>query len=464
MTERIHPSAPTIQPDGLILFQEVLDKFPTTGLAEAHKGVLQETHNGYLKQKEVGFYPSDMTELEWEEAIKGDPRLLSNNTLIRRRWGFMGSRLAAVSYLDWSSGFRDIHLGIADRLERVTRAASGLPEEDLKLIKDQAELLANGFRTGNTDEAMRGYINQHTLPEFAIGAFLQERLLDRERNLKFAYEGWSTQENRDLSARFNVWAGRLLIDVGKYGDSQFIVCDCAGHGGMAAEFIWQGNTMPSQPDIARTRGHKIFFFDNVSAWKTERDIEPELKRTTPEHILERMENGSIDRVRRADIAGHEIGHAAQYIPEGADLRFGRFYQIIKELYADAFALWAVCKRPEIVMNREDVVGAIYFDIARALAKVTEHNRRIAEGRQERGVIDPYPLSGAIKLNVLLELGALVESGRGTYCITSRDNVRAAIEWYLRDLNRITKEGTQTEAEDYIISRSTHPINHLAQVA
>lgn len=464
MLERIYPVAPKIEPDGLVLFPEILDRFPTVELADAHRGVLQETHKGYQRQKTFGFYQPDMTEIDWQEIVGRDRRVLENNTLVRRRLSFSGYKLEPVSYLDRSSGFREIHLGIAERLDRVVRAANGLEEEDL--IRDQADILARGFRSGDTNDAMREYINQHTLPKYSIGAFLQERLLDKERNLKFAYEGWSTEENRDLSARFNLWASRLLIlDVGKGVNSQFIVCDCAGHAGIAAEFIWQGNTMPSQSDIARTRGHKIFFFDNVSAWKTERDIEPKLRLITPPYILERMENGALDKVRRAVIAGHEIGHAAQNIPEGTDLQLGRWYQTVKEFYADAFVLWAITKRPEIVLTRDDVASAIYFDLARALAKIDEYNKRVTNsGSQEREVSDPYPYSAAVKLNTLVELGALIVCDEGVYRITDRDSVKSATETYLRRLEKLTKAGTQAETEDFIMKYASTPINYLATKA
>ena len=41
-------------------------------------------------------------------------------------------------------------------------------------------------------------------------------------------------------------------------------------------------------------------------------------------------------------------------------------------------------------------------------------------------------------------------------------MRVAIERYLRDLDRMTKDGNQAEIEDYILSHSTNPVKHLAQ--
>ena len=466
MIERMTAHAPEIRPDGMVLFPEVLGRFLTDQIAEAHVSVLSQTHRGYLRQKEVEFYPVDMTEEEWQEALRKDERLAMNNTLVSRRWKplFTSRGLEAISYLDRGSGFRDIHLAIADSLDHLSRLYLGLPDEDL--VRSVNEILARGFRTGDTDEAMRDFINLRTLPRYSIGAFLQERLLDKTRNLKFAYEGWSSEENRYLSARFNVWAWRLLLDVGKPSDSQFIVCDSAGQAGIATEFIWQGNTMPSQTEIGMTFGHKIFFFDNVSVWKAAKYIEPKLRVITPPSILDRMNNGSFDKVRRAVIAGHEVGHAAQKIPEGADLRLGRWYQTVKELYADAFALWAIFRRPEIIITRDDIIPAVYFDVARHLTKIEEYKMRVVEeGKDARDVIDPYPYSAAIKLNTLIEQGALTFQG-DTYFVVDRDDlrvIRKVIEGYITELDKLIVGGTQIEAEDFIKSRSSTPVDYLAPV-
>ena len=449
-TERIN--GPEMLSSGVVLFPNVLDRFPTN-LADAHVLTLNAIHQGYLIQKQLGFYPADLTEEEWARAVQLNDRLARNNTrVIRRSVLFMGEKLLAVPYTERSSGFRRTHRHIADSLDQVVAAAEGLPE--VSLIRSQTQILAKGFRTGDTDRAMEEYINLRRLPRHAIGAFLQERILDKEKNLKFAYEGWSTEENRELSSDYNTWSRVVLHDFRRYGYTDFIFCDAGGQAGVATEIIWSGDTMPSQPEIGERYGHRIFFFDNVSAWKTARDVMMILREITPPEVFTKMEDGdTLDRVRRAVIAAHEVGHAAQVIPAGTDRRLGPWYQVLKETFADAFAPLALTKRPEIVIRRDEVLAAMYFDLARGITIINEYRQKVAQGNEKGNIIDPYPISHATKIQTLLCKGAYVtEAGR--YRVTDLNRVRRASETYLRELNDKTVNGSQAEVEDFIMERSS----------
>ena len=450
---------PEIQTTGLVVFPEVLDRFPGN-LAEKHLAVHAGVQRGYLKQKEVGFYANE-TDQAWEEAVSHNPLLAANNTLVRRGEWWDNYRLKAVSLRD--GGFGRIFDHIADGLMEIRRAAATLPEGSL--IVDQARILEIGFRTGETDTAMERFLNLRRHPKYGIWVGLLDRLLDKKRNLKFALQGWSTEQHEDLSQSFNFWSKVVLRGVGRLGYNDFLFTDAAIQSGLATERIWQGNTQPSQPEIADRVGHLINFFDNVSAWKTARDVEPRLRVITPEQMLDRIRRETLDRVRRAFLAGHEVGHAAQIIPIGADLRLGSWFQVIKETYAESFADFSIIKHPEIVLSRGQVIPGIYFGLARAHALIDEHVEKITRGEVEGDIINPYSYAAATKINTLLSAGAVLRNSAGMYQIEDPNQIREAItKYYHEEVDPIVESGSQAQAEDFIMERSSHPIDFLRPVA
>lgn len=440
---------PEISSGGVVIFPDILNNFPRS-LGDKHLLVQEAVHRAYLRQKEVGFYPADMADSEWEEAVNQDPRLARNNTLVRRRW--WDRRVSPVSYREGSFG--RIFDGIADGLREITREAVGLREEGL--IGDQARVLETGFRSGDTDIAMRRFLNLRRHPEYGIWCGFLDRLLDKDKNLKFGLQGWSVKQNERLSHDFNLWSGVVLRGVNRLGHNYFLFADAAIQSGLATERIWQGNTMPSQPDIGESYGHLIYFFDNVSAWKTAQDIEPRLSIVAPEETLDRARRDVVDRSRRAIIAAHEVGHAAQVIPSGADRRLGRWFQVVKEMYADVFSIWSIIRYPEIIISRGQVPLIIYIDLARAHAIIDEHKR----GHISADIINPYPYAVSTKINTLLAAGVLFRNSAGIYELGEMTQIRDTLFDYLAKLDNLTFSGSKAEAEDFIMARSSSPVNFL----
>lgn len=444
---------PEIRSSGVVIFPDILDKFPPN-LRDKHLLVQERVHQGYLKQKEVGFYPPDMAEQEWEEALRRNPNLAANNTLVRRKW--WDSRLEAVSYR--SSGFRFDY--IADGLMDMQRVLE-LSDENLtekSLVERQIKILANGFRTGDTDRAMEDYLNLRRHPKYGIWCGFLDRLLDKDRNLKFALQGWSTEQDEDLSQSFNLWSRLVLRGVNRSGYSDFLFSNVAIQSGLATERIWQANTQPSQPQIAERVGHLINFFDNVSAWKTARDMEPRLKLVTPEEMLDRIRRETLDRVRRAVIAGHEVGHAAQIIPNQTDRRLGRWYQVMREMYADAFGTWSIIKHPTIIISQSQLPKALYFDLARSKALIDEHIENIRSGNVKEDITNPYPYAVSTKINTLLAEKAISRNSAGVYGLGEMNQIRDTLLAYLEKLDRLVNDGSQAEVEDFIMERSSSPID------
>lgn len=452
-------SGPEIQAGGLVVFPEVLDRFPGK-LPEKHLEVHTRLQQGYLKQKEVSFYV-DETEQEWKKALANDPLLAANNTLVRRGGWWENHRLKAVPYRE--AGFGKIFDDIVNALAEVRRVTRGLPDESL--IVRQTRILERGFSTDNTDGATEEYINSRRHPKYGIWVGFLDRLLDKKRNLKFALQGWSTEQHEELSQTFNLWSRIVLRGVGRLGYSDFLFTDAAIQSGLATERIWQGNTQPSQPDIAERVGHLINFFDNVSAWKTARDVEPRLKVVTPEEMLDKIRRETLDRVRRAFLAGHEIGHAAQIIPIGADLRLGSWFQVIKETYAEPFGDLSIIKHPEIVLSRGQVIPGIYFGLARAHALIDEHVEKITRGEIEGDIINPYSYAAATKINTLLLAGVVSRNSAGVYQIEDPNQIKEAItKYYHEEIDLLVESGSQAQAEDFIMERSSHPIDLLRPAA
>lgn len=452
-------NGPEIRQSGLVVFPEVLDRFPGN-LARTHLEVQGRIHQGYLKQKADGFYV-DMAEQEWAEALAGDPELAANNRLVRRGGWWDNYKLRAVPYRE--GGFGKIFDEIANGLMAIRGAAATLP--DGSLIADQARYLEIGFRTGETDQAMERFLNLRRHPKYGIWCGFLDRLLDKKRNLKFALQGWSTEQHVELSQTFNYWSKVVLRGVNRLGYSDFLFADAAIQSGLATERIWQGNTQPSQPDIADRVGYLINFFDNVSAWKTARDVEPRLRLITPEEMLDRIRRETLDKARRAFLAGHEIGHVAQVIPVGADLRLGGWFQVIKETYAEAFGDLAIIKHPEHVISRGQVMPGIYFGLARAHALIDEHVEKVTRGEIEEDIINPYSYAVATKINTLLLAGAVSRDSAGVYQIEDPNQIKEAItKYHHEEIDPIVESGSQAQAEDFIMERSSHPVDFLRPVA
>lgn len=456
-------SVPEIKANGVVVFPEVLKRFPDR-LGERHLTVHDRVQAGYHKQKSEGFYPPDMTQTEFDGAVTQDPSLAANDTLVRRDGWIKGRKLVAVSYRD--GGYRGVFDSIATGLDRVRIGAAGL--HDKELIGVLTRVLAEGFRKDDLDGATLEYVNSKNYPQFNIWCGLLDRLLDKERNLKFAFQGWSTEQREELdhlSQELNVWSGRVLIRMGRYVRSQFVVTDAAVQSGMATERIWQGNTQPSQPYIGEQVGYLINMFDNVSAWKTARDIEPKLLNITPKDVLEKIdEEKTIPVVRRAITAGHELGHVAQVMPKGADLRLGSWYQGIRETYGDGFALMSVTNYPEMIITRGQVPAAVYFDLARSLVNITLYLQKIVETGSKGDIMDPYPYAAAAKINTMLDKKIITVDDTGVYRIADLNQLREESRAYIRSIDKLTAEGSKAEVEDTIMERASHPIDYLATAA
>lgn len=453
MVQELCISCPEKTSSGVVLFPEVLNNFPGN-LGDKHVAVLESVQKGFHRQRKVGFYPPQMSVEEWQQAVKSNPDLARNNTLVRR--SFLGNRLTAVSYRSplRSEGFRGIFDEIADRLIDADRTTQSLDLPDCSLVNREVGILADGFKSGDTDKAMEEYLNLRRHPKYGIWGGFLDRLSDKERALKFDLQAWSTVQKDTLSQDFNTWSRIVLRSIGRYPTTDFMVVDAAGFAGLAAVMEWQANTQPSQPDIGERVGYLINFFDNVSAYKTNRDVKPKLEQIASEETFARiMRNGLLDRVRRAIIAGHEVGHAAHVIPKGADLRLGRWYQVIKEMYSGAFELWSVIKHPEIIISRTQIPAAVYFDLALDESSI---DNRI----KESDITDPYPFAAATKINSLLYEGAITRSSDGKYTIGDLNQIRKVMDGYLEKLVQLTNNASQSEVEDFIRERLSQPIDFL----
>lgn len=446
---------PKFMEDGVVIFPQVMDRLPGD-LGETHLDVLRDVQHGYMMQRAGGIFEDSITQEEYQLGISVDKKLAENNLLVRRRR--YGGGLRAIPYIE-DSQFETVFYDIANDLSMVKEAAKDEP--DYELIAAEASVLEHGFRTGDTDHSMREFINRRKYSEQGIWAGLLDRGV---HPLKLSLQAWSTIQDPASTYRFSNWSRTMLSSEGRNVYSDFIVCDAAGQAGQATERIWQGNTLPSQPSIGDQVGYLIYLFNNVVSWKTDTHVAPVLRDIAPDDVLQALERGGYERFSRAVIGGHEVGHAMHRIPAYADIRLGRFYQPLRELFADVFALVAVTKYPNIVMNREDTNPALYFDAALASVTVDTHNAQVAEGVQKRLGVDPYPLIRAAKYNILLEEGAISFDDSGKVRFAERDKVRKVAEKIIRHAQTLTDGGSPAQVEDYLMKHATNSSNALALAA
>lgn len=448
---------------GVLLFPEVRAKLPPS-LNKADMEVLEGIQAGYAKQKKTDFFPFDMTPEMLEEASQKDRSLLSNNLIIRWKYEHGSRKLVPFSYR--RSSFRRIFEGITDGLER--RKRCGWRKHD-NLIAEEAHILEEGFQTGDTDRAMLKHILLREHPVHCIWAGFLDRNL---HPLKFGLQGWDGIQDPSLSEGFTFWAREVLRSEGRTkANGQpihvgFLFCDAAGQAGMMTdkelnpEGMWTGNTLPSQVDVAVEAGYKIYFFDNISAWKTGLDVVPVFDAITPASVKKGVDLESIvTRGRRALVAGHEIGHAAHVIPAGTETRLLDMYQTLREAFSEGFEPYSVLTYPKSEIVREDELEAVtYLALARAEVKIRKHRRRLAaENRSWEKIIDPYPYGKASLINTALESRMVDLRDNGMYLVKDLHQLQEVVERYKRELQELTNTGSRDQVEDFILSRSSNPV-------
>ncbi len=456
---------PTVAPSGIVLFPRVLDRYPAE-LRDRHLDAMEVLQEAYIRQKSVS---TDMTEGEFAAALKQDPRLGLSYYMARRAQDsplvsaglakFLDpDKLVAVAYPE-DPGFGRIYNRMAGALKAIEPPAAQL--EDASLAMLELEILQRGFsdrRPDSLHNSMGAYLNLRAHPKFSLWA----GLLDRYNNPNtFAFQAWSTEQDRWMSEEISHWASGVLKSVRREVDEDrfaqaFVVGNAGIYAGLAAEKIWQGNTMPSDPEQAEVVGHKIMLFENVAAWKTQKYVVPILDKIVPQEVRD-SENWQLDRARRAIIAGHEVGHAAQRIPQGAPLGIGKWYQTLREGYADAFGLWSVLSYPQHIIRPAELPTAFYYDMARMLYYVEGYTQA---GTHFGDVSHPYSYSGAMKLNTLLSEGVIGRNSDGTMEYSDFAHVRRSMKNYQGEVDEVNESRDSVRAEEFVHRKVSEPVDYL----
>lgn len=433
--------------DGVVVFPDVLDRLPPS-LAGPHVKILTETHRGYEHQKLAGFYPFDLTSEEVRIALDKNPRLRLGGSLLRRN---DSGQLIELQYRA-DPEFKQIFDNLAHIFGCVNKAAKNLHEENL--IKNDAEILKSGYLRGDAYTTMQKFINQRQHPMYGIWSGFLDRLTDSRHANWLDMQAWSTITDPGLSATFNIWSKTVLHSWGiKNPLIDFIVCDAVGQAGAATNKIWQGNALPSQSSIQREYGSLIYLFDNVSAMKTENRVVPVMERVLPEERVNAlMAPGALDVARRIVLAAHEIGHAAHIMPSDSQARLGKSYQVLREAFAEAFAMYAISHNPGMLFSEQQIPMLMDYFIARS--EVDFNSMREMKKKNESLPIpssNPYPYVESVAVGAMLESDAANRSDR-MYLDDVR-NLRLGSSELIARLNRLTLHGSEAEVEDFVMKSS-----------
>lgn len=439
--------------NGVTIFPNVLDKFPAH-LGDRHLDVLSRIQEAYRKQLQTPFYPEDMTAEEFQGTLIDKPELGLNYTLVRR--GIATKILRAVTYRE---------VGFGEIFDNIKAGLEGIKDEPLaqiekQLTENEIRALVRGFQTGEFDASMVDYLLLNRLPAFSIYAGLEGRYHD---SLKFDFQGWSLIQNFALSERFSSWASLVLVRQGQFKSHRFIVGDVAGQAGIAAEMNWVGYDLPSQTDLRESVSGMSFLNDNVAEWKYNEYIQPFLQAVTPEEIYGSSNwDVVIQKSRRALIASHEIGHTVHVVPKGTDIRLGEWYQVLREVYGDHFGPFAIARHPEIVIGKNEILPAVYYDLAKAESIIDRHHKRILDEGKQKSLWDPYVYAAAIKINAYLANPKLLErQDNGIYVVKDLNELKPTLREMLKHLDRLTCTGSKQEVEDFINERASIPLDLLA---
>lgn len=443
---------PRTLPNGVVVFPGVLDQFPGH-LGDRHLDVLTALHEAYKRQRRTPFYPKDMSAEEFREALANNPALGFDYTPIRR--GLATRTLRASSYRE---------LGFGEVFDKIIASLEGIKVEPLQpqekqLIENEIRALSRGFQTGEFDASMVDYLLLSRFPSWSLFVGLDGRSHD---HIKFDFQGWSVRQKPELSERFTSWANMVLARLGKFRSHRVIVGDVAGQAGLAAEMKWVGYNLPSQTSLEEWVPSINFLNDNMAAWKYWEYIRPCLQSVAPEEIYGSNQNEiTIQRVRRALIAGHEVGHTAHFVPSGIDMRLEEWCQPLREIYADHFGPFAVAKHPDIVINRNDILTAIYYDLARAEHFVRGRSRQSSLTTGNRSLWDSYAYASAIKINAYLSNPNLLErQDNGMYVVKDLNELKPTLREMLKQLDRLTCTGSKEQVEDFINHKTASPLNLL----
>jgi len=386
--------------------------------------------------KTTFFYPEDATKKEIREAAKRNPEILSPYTIVRR--DTEDGSLHAVPMHLFYSDFLHKENGVIDHLRRAAELAE---EAGNKQLNNYLRAKIHSLETGNYEAAEEAWLTMSSEPNLDIVIGFYDVYADRRFKKKNALTGWGGVKNEQVTnfcqsevARYLNWYANTTSNkppiVIVRADETVITA------GQPAQFKWNGNSLPNQPELRKKFGSKFTLFlppyrDSLAArLETYKSlVNANTRRRLP---LEVLLEGDLRRINY-----HETTHSFD-IPEDLPDKMEQHTDWIKEMYCDLMPIRGISQMKGITMrDREAIIATLFANGAMDYKDYREQGARL-----------PYLKSRSMALAVCLEKESVFAEDGSLHWDEPLAMI-GDIDALLEELITIMETGTKKDAENFL---------------
>lgn len=375
--------------NGVLIDNEVRDRVPDRlrNYVNSCIGILEDVQGLHETRRILGFYPEGFTASDLDNLSQTNPEARSPYTLIRRDGV---GRLQVVTYRDVPELNRYLR-DIGDKGRRLVQEVGDLPVPDI--IRNSMGPMLQQFSEGDFSGAMTARLNALQTPnhELFIGRF--DRYDDNVAGIKFAEGGWLTiRDNAQTDKYSNLLkqaAERTAIQINERGLSpahfrRVVVCETIASGGLPAEMIWSGNTIPSEDYKRKNEGSISYAFLSHLRYNLDNGLRDSLMNNTPE-LVGIGENALIEGMILNLVAHEGVGHP---------LIIENSHQPMRELEAEILGLMGVYNMD---LPEETKRAAALVSLAWAKDSIDSYKEEEVASRKQAKKV--YAIMGSILLNL-----------------------------------------------------------------
>jgi len=400
--------------------------------------------------KGAGYYPEDMTAVEFEEWLEAHPAdreaFTSLFTVIRRD----GDSLIAVPY---SEAYRE-YLEIAAR--QLEAAAAATDNESLRRF---LELRAEAFFTNDYYESDKAWMDLDSDVEVVIGPY--ETYEDSLFGYKAAFESFVCVAQPEDSARLEVFKSQLPFlernlpipdehkNFDRGSESPIRVVDelfAAGDTRAGVQTI--AFNLPNDERVREEKGSKKVLLKNIMRAKYDAVLGPIAARVLPEDEVDRIAFEAFYQFTLHHELSHGIG-PGQITVDGRDtevrLELKDLYSAFEEAKADVLGIYDIHALVESGVMSPEILDSLPWTYTAGMFRTTRF-----------GVAEAHGLGMVLQANYLLEKGAVELTGDGRFRPVP-DRFEATFRDLARELLMIQALGDYEGALDMVERYgSVHP--------
>ncbi|MBI4138198.1 MAG: hypothetical protein HY482_01210 [Candidatus Wildermuthbacteria bacterium] len=395
----------------------------------------------YESQKNAGhpganFYPVGVTKKELEFAARKNPKILDPYTIVERK----GKELVAVPY---SVKYKKELEEISGLLKA---AASMSSDRGLQAyLRSRAKDLLND----NYDKSNILWLKtKGSAVGCVIGAF--DRYLDKLFFKKRAFMAWAGILDQKLTSEMNRLKELILTteraflpgaNRARIANTEIRVEDTAAFSGLAADFLFVGNNLPSSADIDLIQKHGTVFtiFKPTLEWRFHAWVLPIFRRLFDEETKNKFSDQDLQSAFIQSVVLHESCHSLMRYKD-APARLEELFPYLDELFTDLLGIKGcgtlILKN---ALTEHELEAIVAVAVCRSLY--------FYASLLDRPHIDPYATGGALVMEFLCKAGALLQKKDGFHLDSYRalialNQLTSIIEYYIA-------LGNHAEAKEFL---------------